>query len=117
MAGQSGPEALARPDGTAFVVHLPLGPAGAVVVEAAVAVLPEPAAAGEPFGAGPMAVYDVRWQAPDEQWHLDEHLEGLAMACRERARPPVAAITRTLAELGGGVVVDADGFLVDRSQV
>ncbi|MFC3688985.1 hypothetical protein [Aquipuribacter hungaricus] len=113
VEGETGPEALARPDGTPFLVHLPLGPAGAVVVEGAVAVRPEPAVAGEEFGAGPMAVYDVRWQAPDEQWHLDEHLEGTAMACRERARGPVASITRTLAELGGGAVVDADGFLVD----
>ena len=117
VEGDTGPEALARPDGTPFLVHLPLGPAGAVVVEGAVAVRPEPAVAGEAFGAGPMAVYDVRWQAPDEQWHLDEHLEGMARACRERARAPIAAITRTLAELGGGAVVDADGFLVDRYQV
>ncbi len=117
VEGETGPEALARPDGTSFLVHLPLGPAGAVVVEGAVAVRPEPAVAGEAFGAGPMAVYDVRWQAPDEQWRLDEHLEGVAMACRERARAPIGAITRTLAELGGGAVVDADGFLVDRDQV
>lgn len=117
VEGETGPEALARPDGTPFLVHLPLGPAGAVVVEGAVAVRPEPAVAGEAFGAGPMAVYDVRWQAPEEQWHLDEHLEGMAMACRERARGPIASITRTLAELGGGAVVDADGFLVDRYQV
>ncbi len=117
VEGRTGPEALARPDGTPFVVYLPLGAAGAVVVEGAVAVQPEPAVAGEAFGAGPMAVYDVRWQAPDEQWHLDEHLEGVALACRERARGPVGAITRTLAEIGGGVVVDADGFLVERHQV
>lgn len=117
VEGDTGPDALARPDGTPFLVHLPLGPAGAVVVEGAVALRPEPAVAGEAFGAGPMAVYDVRWQAPEDQWHLDEHLEGVAMACRERARAPIAAITRTLAELGGGAVVDADGFLVDRYQV
>jgi hypothetical protein len=117
VEGDTSPEALQRPDGSPFVVHLPLGPAGAVVVDAVVAERPEPAAAGEPFGAGPMAVYDVRWLAPDEQWRLDEHLEGIALACRERARAPIASITRTLAELGGGVIVDADGFLVDRYQV
>lgn len=117
VEGDTSPEALQRPDGTPFVVHLPLGPAGAVVVEATVAERPEPAVAGEPFGAGPMAVYDVRWQAPDDAWRLAEHLEPTAVACRERARPPIASITRTLAELGGGAVVDADGFLVDRYQV
>lgn len=117
VEGDSSPEALARPDGTPFVVHLPLGPAGAVVVEAAVAERPEPAVAGEAFGAGPMALYDVRWLAPEEEWRLTEHLEGMAMACRERARSPIASITRALAELGGGAVVDADGFLVDRYQV
>ena len=117
VEGDTSAEALARPDGTPFHVHLPLGPAGAVVVEGAVALRPEPAVAGEAFGAGPMAVYDVRWLAPDDQWHLDEHLEGVAMACRERARTPIAAITRTLAELSGGAIVDADGFLVDRYQV
>jgi hypothetical protein len=117
VEGDSSPEALQRPDGSPFVVHLPIGPAGAVVVDAVVAERPEPAVAGEPFGAGPMAVYDVRWQAPDEEWRLVEHLEGMALACRERARGPIASITRTLAELGGGVIVDADGFLVDRYQV
>lgn len=110
-------DALEAPDGTPFVVRLPMGPAGSVVVEGQVAEHPEPAVAGEPFGAGPMAVYDVRWVAPDEEWHLLEHLEGLALACREQARRPMAAITRTLAELGGGAIVDADGFLVDRYQV
>ncbi len=117
VEGDSSPEALARPDGTPFVVHLPIGPAGAVVVEAAVAERPEPAVAGEAFGAGPMALYDVRWLAPEEEWRLTEHLEGMALACRERARAPMASITRALAELGGGAVVDADGFLVDRYQV
>ncbi|WP_336921706.1 hypothetical protein [Aquipuribacter sp. SD81] len=117
VGGDASPAALEQPDGTPFVVHLPVGPAGAVVVEGQVALRPEPAVAGESFGAGPMAVYDVRWVAPEEEWHLAEHLEGVALACRERVRGPIAAVTRTLAELGGGVVVDADGFLVDRYQV
>lgn len=117
VEGDGSAEALARPDGTPFVVHLPLGPAGAVAVEAAVAARPEPAVAGEAFGAGPMARYDVRWLAPDEEWRLVEHLEGMALACRERARAPIASITRALSELGGGAIVDADGFLVDRYQV
>ena len=117
VEGDTSPQAASRPDGTPFVVHLPVGPAGAVVVEAAVADRPEPAVAGEAFGAGPMAVYDVRWAAPDEEWRLVEHLEGLALACRERVRAPMGSITRVLAELGGGAVVDADGFLVDRYQV
>lgn len=115
--GRTSPEALQLPDGTPFTVHLPVGPAGSVVVEAAVAAGPEPAVAGEAFGAGPMAVYDVRWQAPDPEWRLTEHLEGTALACREHVRGPIASISRTLAELGGGAVVDADGFLVDRYQV
>ncbi|WP_380163716.1 hypothetical protein [Jannaschia sp. R86511] len=117
VEGDTSPEALSRPDGTPFVVRLPLGPAGDVVVEGMVAERPEPSVAGEAFAAGPMAVYDVRWLAPDEEWRLVEHLEGMAMACRERARAPMASITRALAELGGGAVVDADGFLVDRYQV
>lgn len=117
VGGLSGPQAADAPDGTPFSVRLGVGPAGLVEVEAVVADVPEPAVAGEAFGAGPMAVYDVRWLAPDEQWHLDEHLEGMALACRERVRAPMAAITRTLAELGGGAIVDADGFLVDRYQV
>ena len=73
--------------------------------------------AGEPFAAGPMAVYDIRWQPPDPDWLLAESLDGMALACRERARSPIGAVTRTLAELGGGLILDADGFLVDRYQV
>lgn len=107
----------AHPDGTAFAVRLEVGPAGAVVVQAEVAVRPEPAVAGEPFGAGPMVVYDVLWAAPDDRWRLEENLEGVAAACRERVRGPLTAVARTLAELGGGVVLDADGFLVDRYQM
>lgn|GEM_PF-6890109 len=117
VGGDGSAEAPTGPDGTPFVVQLPIGRAGAVAVEAAVAARPEPAVAGEAFGAGPMALYDVRWLAPEEDWRLVEHLEGMALACRERARAPIAAITRALAELGGGAVVDADGFLVDRYQV
>lgn len=115
--GDSSPAGLEQPDGTPFVVGLPLGPAGSVLVEAVVAERPEPAVAGEPFATAAMALYDVRWQAPDDDWRLADHLEGAASACRERARGRIATITRTLAELGGGVVVDADGFLVDRYQV
>lgn len=117
VEGDTSAQARSRPDGTPFIVLVPFGPAGAVVVQAMVAERPEPAAAGEPFGAGPMAVYDIRWQAPEDDWRLAEHVEGVALACRERVRPSIAAITRTLAELGGGVIVDADGFLVDRYQV
>lgn len=118
VAGDASPAAVGSAvDGTPFDVHLDAGSAGAVLVHAEVAVAPEPAVAGEPFGAGPMAVYDLRWLAPDEQWRLAEHLEGEAAAARERARAPLSRVARTLAEHGGGVVVDADGFLVDRYQL
>lgn len=115
VAGDDSPAAVAEAtDGTPFDVHLAVGGSGAVLVHAEVALAPEPAVAGEPFGAGPMAVYDLRWLPPEEGWRLEEHLEGEAAAARERARVPLSGVARTLAEHGGGVVVDADGFLVDR---
>ncbi len=104
----------APPDGTPFDVRLSLGPAGAVSVRARVSESPEPAVAGEAFATAATAVYDVVWQSPDPTWRFAETLDGIALACRERARGPIESIARTLAELGSGVVVDADGFPVDR---
>lgn len=103
-----------HPDGSPFEVRLGLGPAGGVAILARVAMSPEPGVAGESFATAPTAVYDVRWHSPDPAWRFAESLEGIALACRERARAPIESITRTLAELGGGTVLDADGFLVDR---
>jgi len=109
-----GSAAVSHPDGAPFEVRLGLGPAGGVSVVARVARTPEPAVAGESFATAPTAIYDIRWQAPDPSWRFAESLEGVALACRERAREPIESITRTLAELGGGTVLDADGFLIDR---
>ncbi|MGF1661473.1 MAG: hypothetical protein ACFCVG_03210 [Kineosporiaceae bacterium] len=104
----------AHPDGKPFDVRLDLDPAGAVVVHGRVATRPEPAVAGEDYATAPTALYDVRWDAPEPAWRVAEALDGVALACRERVRGPIESIARTLAELGGGVVLDADGFLVDR---
>lgn len=106
------PAALA--DGLPFEARLDLTPAGHVVVVGRVAMRPEPAIAGEDYATAPTSVYDVQWRAPDVAWRVAENLEGVALACRERVRSPIESVVRTLAELGGGTVLDADGFLVDR---
>lgn len=103
-----------HPDGKPFEARLDLDPAGAVAVIGRVARDPEPAVAGEDYATSPTAVYDVAWRAPEPQWRSSENLDGVALACRERVRAPIESVARTLAELGGGVVLDADGFLVDR---
>lgn len=112
--GRALERATAHPDGKPFEAHLDLDPAGSVVVHGRVALQPEPSVAGEEYATAPTAVYDVRWEAPEPAWRVAEALDGVALACRERVRGPIESIARTLAELGGGVVLDADGFLVDR---
>lgn len=103
--------------GRAYEVALDMMPAGLVSVTGRLAQGPEPAVAGEDFAASPMAVYDVRWEAPDPSWRVAEQLDGIALACRERVRGPIEGVSRTMSELGGGVVMDADGFLVDPRQL
>ena len=106
-----------RADGGAFEARLDLEPAGLVAVVARLADQPEPAVAAEDYAHAPTALYDVQWRAPDPAWRVAESLDSVALACRERVRGPIESVTRTLAELGGGVVLDADGFLVDRYQL
>ncbi|MGF1648601.1 MAG: hypothetical protein ACFCVF_17020 [Kineosporiaceae bacterium] len=104
----------AHPDGMPFEVSLDLDPAGSVVIHGRVATQLEPAVAGEDYATSPTAVYDVRWHAPEPAWRVADALDGVALACRERVRGRIESVARTLAELGGGVVLDSDGFLVDR---
>jgi hypothetical protein len=110
-------QAAEHPDGRPFAVILDASPAGEIVVVGRVALRPEPAVAGEDYATAPTAVYDVQWRAADPRWRAAETVDGVGLACRERIRGPIESVTRTLAELGGGIVLDADGFLVDRYQL
>lgn len=105
--------ALAGPDLLdAFAVEVPLGGLGTLVVQAhAEDDLPALLRLREWPG---VIGYDVRWVPRDPaQAETDEPDEAFR-AARVAVRPRVRAVTRAVAELAPGEVLDSDGLPVDR---
>jgi hypothetical protein len=74
----------------------------------------ETAVAGEQWAQAPFAVYEVRWDCPDPaERERRRPSPGLA-ASRARAKPWLERVARSVVEATSGVVVDEDGFRIDR---
>lgn len=74
----------------------------------------EPVVLAQPWADHPVITYEVRWQCPDPAAR-ERRIPGQAyLDTRARVKPVIAAITRAVAEATHGVVVDEDGFSVDR---
>lgn len=112
-------------DGYAVVVPLPQPRAGQSVPptgrgDGAVEILVhageghETAVAGEPWVRAPFTVYEVRWDCPDPADRERRRPSAALLASRERARPWLSRLARAVVEATSGVVVDEDGFRVDR---
>jgi hypothetical protein len=74
----------------------------------------ETAVAGEQWAEGTFAVYEVRWDCPDPAERERRRPSPALIASRERVRQRLAQVTRSVVEATSGVVVDEDGFRVDR---
>ncbi len=105
--------ALAGPDLLdAFAVDCPLGGLGTLVVEAhAEDDLPALVRLRE---WPDVIAYDVRWVPPDPAQAETDRPDEAFRAARVAVRPRVGALTRAVAELAPGEVLDADGLPVDR---
>lgn len=117
LAALSGEDTI---DGYAIVAELgERGPDGQGVdgaLEVLVHVTPdgEPAVADQEWGTHPFVSYEVRWACPHPEDRERRRPAPAYLAARERVRPVVLAVARTVVEASGGVVTDEDGFRLDR---
>ncbi len=74
----------------------------------------EPAVAGQPWAGQEFVTYEVRWSCPDPADRENRYPSAVFQASRARVAPLVARTARAIIEATGGVVVDEDGFSVDR---
>ena len=98
----------------AFAVVADLGWDGTIEVLVHLSEGDEPAVVGEPWAAEEFVSYEVRWATPDPAEREQRYPSPSFLAARARVAPVVAAVTRAVVEAADGVVVDEDGFRVDR---
>ena len=58
--------------------------------------------------------YEVRWSCPEPDERERRTPSQSYLAARERVRPVISAVARVVVEAAAGVVVDEDGFWLDR---
>jgi hypothetical protein len=102
-------------DGYALVGEVgAYGQDGAVEVLVHVADPDEPSVADQPWAEKPFVSYEVRWSCPEPDERERRAPSESYVAARERVRPVISAVARTVVEAAAGVVVDEDGFWLDR---
>jgi len=103
----SGPDSL-----DAYAVEVPLGGLGTLVVEAhAEDDLPPPV---RQLGWPDLIAYEVRWVPVDPAQAESDVPDEAFRAARVAVRPRLGAVTRAVAELAPGEVLDGDGLPVNR---
>ncbi|MGZ4612101.1 MAG: hypothetical protein ACXV1K_02865 [Kineosporiaceae bacterium] len=90
------------------------GQDGAVEVLVHVADPEEPSVADEDWAAHPFVSYEVRWSCPEPDEREHRAPSESYVQARERVRPVISAVARTVVEAAAGVVTDEDGFWLDR---
>lgn len=108
-------EALAEPHVLdAFAITAELGPDGMVEVLVHLSDGDEPAVTAEPWAGEEFVTYEVRWSPPDPAERERRYPSDAFLASRQRVAPLVTAVTRAVVEATSGIVLDEDGFRVDR---
>jgi hypothetical protein len=74
----------------------------------------EPSVVDQPWAKDDVVTYEVRWQCPDPAERENRYPSEAFRSSRARVIPLVAKTTRAIVEASGGVVLDEDGFSVDR---
>ncbi len=117
LAALSGPDTI---DAYAVVAELGerddegRGADGAIEVLAHVTEQGEPAVANQEWAAHPFVTYEVRWACPQPEERERRSPAREYVASRERVRPALRAVARSVVEVSGGVLTDEDGFRLDR---
>jgi hypothetical protein len=108
-------EAMAEPmtiDG--FAITADVGWDGSIEVLVHMSDGDEPAVEREPWSHQDFFTYEVRWVNSDPVEREQRYPSGPFLSSRSRVVPLVTAVTATIVEATGGLVVDEDGFAVDR---
>jgi hypothetical protein len=102
-------------DGYALVGEVgAYGQDGAVEVLVHVGDPDEPSVAEQEWASAPFATYEVRWSCPEPDERERRTPSDSYLAARDRVRPVVSAVARTVVEAAAGVITDEDGFWLDR---
>jgi hypothetical protein len=98
----------------AFAVVGNVGADGVVEVLVHLSDEDEPALAGQEWTHGDFVTYEVRWSCPDPADRENRYPTEQFRRSRARVVPLIAEMTRAIVEAVGGLVIDEDGFGVDR---
>ena len=98
----------------AFAIAAEVGPDGTVEILVHLGDADVAAAARQPWGTGEFVTYEVRWVNPDPAEREKRYPSEQFLASRARVAPLVAHTARAIIEACGGIVIDEDGFQVDR---
>jgi hypothetical protein len=102
-------------DGYAVIGEVgPYGQDGAVEVLVHVGDPDEPSVAEQEWASAPFVSYEVRWSCPEPDERERRTPSESYLSARERVRPVIGAVARTVVEAAAGVVTDEDGFWLDR---
>lgn len=102
-------------DGYAVIGEVgPYGKDGAVEVLVHIGDPDEASVAEQEWASRPFVSYEVRWSCPEPDERERRTPSESYLVARERVRPVIAAVARTVVEAASGVVTDEDGFWLDR---
>jgi hypothetical protein len=74
----------------------------------------EPAVVGQPWADDEYVTYEVRWSSPDPADRETRYPTEAFRMSRARVALLIAQTTRAIVEAVGGLVIDEDGFAIDR---
>jgi hypothetical protein len=74
----------------------------------------DPSVIGQPWAQDDLVTYEVRWGAPDPVERENRYPSEAFRASRSRVAPLISKTTRAIVEAASGVVLDEDGFSIDR---